>query len=100
MENHDTTKGIEWRPNDLITIDSDTQDQEWAVVNTIGISMSYAKGICDDDLMLGAVGYRRVNEVMPKYCFRFCLFVSKYANMVLARMIALSEGVVCWNPRS
>ncbi|XP_045534488.1 TBC1 domain family member 15 isoform X2 [Papilio machaon] len=32
----DSTKYIEWRPNDLITIDSDTQDQEWAVVNTIG----------------------------------------------------------------
>ncbi|CAB3238724.1 unnamed protein product [Arctia plantaginis] len=44
VENHDNSKSIEWRPNDLITIDSDTQDQEWAVVNTIGISMSYAKG--------------------------------------------------------
>ncbi|KAL4710678.1 hypothetical protein ACJJTC_003314 [Scirpophaga incertulas] len=30
------TKTIEWRPIDTITIDSDTQDQEWAVVNTIG----------------------------------------------------------------
>lgn len=34
--NGDGSKCIEWRPNDLITIDSDTQDQEWAVVNTIG----------------------------------------------------------------
>lgn len=34
--NPDGSKGIEWRPNDLITIESDTQDQEWAVVNTIG----------------------------------------------------------------
>lgn len=25
---------LEWKPND-ITIDSDIQDQEWAVVNTI-----------------------------------------------------------------
>lgn len=32
------SKCIEWRPLDLITIDSDTQDQEWAVVNTIGNS--------------------------------------------------------------
>ncbi|XP_021194321.3 TBC1 domain family member 15 isoform X2 [Helicoverpa armigera] len=44
VQNQDNTKCIEWRPNDLITIDSDTQDQEWAVVNTIGITMSYAKG--------------------------------------------------------
>ncbi|CAH0581583.1 unnamed protein product [Chrysodeixis includens] len=36
VQNPDGTKSIEWRPNDLITIDSDTQDQEWAVVNTIG----------------------------------------------------------------
>lgn len=36
VQNQDSTKCIEWRPNDLITIDSDTQDQEWAVVNTIG----------------------------------------------------------------
>ncbi|CAH2077013.1 unnamed protein product, partial [Iphiclides podalirius] len=36
VQNADGTKCIEWRPNDLITIDSDTQDQEWAVVNTIG----------------------------------------------------------------
>ncbi|KAJ8721258.1 hypothetical protein PYW07_002033 [Mythimna separata] len=36
VQNHDSSKYIEWRPNDLITIDSDTQDQEWAVVNTIG----------------------------------------------------------------
>ncbi|CAH0750484.1 unnamed protein product [Diatraea saccharalis] len=36
VQNVDNTKCIEWRPNDLITIDSDTQDQEWAVVNTIG----------------------------------------------------------------
>lgn len=36
VQNGDGTKCIEWRPNDLITIDSDTQDQEWAVVNTIG----------------------------------------------------------------
>ncbi|CAK1540745.1 unnamed protein product [Leptosia nina] len=36
VQNPDSTKCIEWRPNDLITIDSDTQDQEWAVVNTIG----------------------------------------------------------------
>ncbi|XP_047530013.1 TBC1 domain family member 15 isoform X2 [Vanessa atalanta] len=36
VQNSDATKCIEWRPNDLITIDSDTQDQEWAVVNTIG----------------------------------------------------------------
>lgn len=36
VQNPDNTKCIEWRPNDLITIDSDTQDQEWAVVNTIG----------------------------------------------------------------
>ncbi|XP_046962059.1 TBC1 domain family member 15 isoform X2 [Vanessa cardui] len=36
VQNSDGTKCIEWRPNDLITIDSDTQDQEWAVVNTIG----------------------------------------------------------------
>ncbi|RVE54720.1 hypothetical protein evm_000487 [Chilo suppressalis] len=36
VQNGDNTKCIEWRPNDLITIDSDTQDQEWAVVNTIG----------------------------------------------------------------
>ncbi|CAG4999604.1 unnamed protein product [Parnassius apollo] len=35
VQNPDGTKCIEWRPNDLITIDSDTQDQEWAVVNTI-----------------------------------------------------------------
>ncbi|CAH0406795.1 unnamed protein product [Chilo suppressalis] len=35
VQNGDNTKCIEWRPNDLITIDSDTQDQEWAVVNTI-----------------------------------------------------------------
>ncbi|XP_063618793.1 TBC1 domain family member 15 isoform X2 [Cydia splendana] len=34
--NPNGSKCIEWRPNDLITIDSDTQDQEWAVVNTIG----------------------------------------------------------------
>lgn len=44
VQNQDSSKCIEWRPNDLITIDSDTQDQEWAVVNTIGITMSYAKG--------------------------------------------------------
>ncbi|KAJ2950282.1 hypothetical protein O0L34_g11645 [Tuta absoluta] len=36
MQNSDSSKCIEWRPLDLITIDSDTQDQEWAVVNTIG----------------------------------------------------------------
>lgn len=36
VQNQDSSKCIEWRPNDLITIDSDTQDQEWAVVNTIG----------------------------------------------------------------
>lgn len=36
VQNADATKSVEWRPNDLITIDSDTQDQEWAVVNTIG----------------------------------------------------------------
>nr|XP_032514968.1 TBC1 domain family member 15 isoform X1 [Danaus plexippus plexippus]XP_032514969.1 TBC1 domain family member 15 isoform X2 [Danaus plexippus plexippus] len=36
VQNMDGSKCIEWRPNDLITIDSDTQDQEWAVVNTIG----------------------------------------------------------------
>ncbi|KAI5633910.1 rab-GTPase-TBC domain-containing protein [Phthorimaea operculella] len=36
VQNSDNTKCIEWRPLDLITIDSDTQDQEWAVVNTIG----------------------------------------------------------------
>ncbi|XP_012548676.1 TBC1 domain family member 15 isoform X1 [Bombyx mandarina] len=36
VQNADGTKCIEWRPNDLITIDSDTQDQEWAVVNTVG----------------------------------------------------------------
>ncbi|XP_013180346.1 PREDICTED: TBC1 domain family member 15 isoform X2 [Papilio xuthus] len=36
VQNADSTKCVEWRPNDLITIDSDTQDQEWAVVNTIG----------------------------------------------------------------
>ncbi|XP_039751196.1 TBC1 domain family member 15 isoform X3 [Pararge aegeria] len=36
VQNTDSSKCIEWRPNDLITIDSDTQDQEWAVVNTIG----------------------------------------------------------------
>ncbi|XP_075974891.1 TBC1 domain family member 15/17 [Anticarsia gemmatalis] len=36
VQNQDGSKTIEWRPNDLITIDSDTQDQEWAVVNTIG----------------------------------------------------------------
>ncbi|XP_026732449.1 TBC1 domain family member 15 isoform X6 [Trichoplusia ni] len=36
VQNPDQTKSIEWRPNDLITIDSDAQDQEWAVVNTIG----------------------------------------------------------------
>ncbi|XP_022814347.1 TBC1 domain family member 15 isoform X1 [Spodoptera litura] len=36
VQNQDNSKTIEWRPNDLITIDSDTQDQEWAVVNTIG----------------------------------------------------------------
>ncbi|XP_068632410.1 TBC1 domain family member 15 isoform X2 [Battus philenor] len=36
VQNPDATKCIEWRPIDLITIDSDTQDQEWAVVNTIG----------------------------------------------------------------
>ncbi|XP_045494745.1 TBC1 domain family member 15 isoform X2 [Colias croceus] len=36
VQNGDGTKCIEWRPNDLITIDSDTQDQEWAVVHTIG----------------------------------------------------------------
>lgn len=36
VQNADDTKVIEWRPNDLITIDSDIQDQEWAVVNTIG----------------------------------------------------------------
>ncbi|XP_050561989.1 TBC1 domain family member 15 isoform X3 [Spodoptera frugiperda] len=44
VQNQDNSKTIEWRPNDLITIDSDTQDQEWAVVNTIGITMSFAKG--------------------------------------------------------
>ncbi|XP_026732448.1 TBC1 domain family member 15 isoform X5 [Trichoplusia ni] len=44
VQNPDQTKSIEWRPNDLITIDSDAQDQEWAVVNTIGITMSFAKG--------------------------------------------------------
>ncbi|CAH0702228.1 unnamed protein product [Spodoptera exigua] len=44
VQNQDSSKCIEWRPNDLITIDSDTQDQEWAVVNTIGITMSFAKG--------------------------------------------------------
>ncbi|XP_026314752.1 TBC1 domain family member 15 isoform X2 [Hyposmocoma kahamanoa] len=37
VQNGDGSKCIEWRPNDLITIDSDTQDQEWAVVNTIEI---------------------------------------------------------------
>lgn len=26
---------IEWKPNDNLTIDSDIQDQEWAVVNTV-----------------------------------------------------------------
>ncbi|XP_041987896.1 TBC1 domain family member 15 isoform X2 [Aricia agestis] len=36
VQNSDDTKAVEWRPNDLITIDSDIQDQEWAVVNTIG----------------------------------------------------------------
>ncbi|XP_072939281.1 TBC1 domain family member 15 isoform X2 [Epargyreus clarus] len=36
VQNPDGSKCIEWRPNDLITIDSDTQDHEWAVVNTIG----------------------------------------------------------------
>ncbi|XP_049868307.1 TBC1 domain family member 15 isoform X4 [Pectinophora gossypiella] len=36
VQNPDNSKCIEWRPLDLITIDSDTQDQEWAVVNTIG----------------------------------------------------------------
>ncbi|XP_013149195.1 PREDICTED: TBC1 domain family member 15 [Papilio polytes] len=36
VQNADASKCVEWRPNDLITIDSDTQDQEWAVVNTIG----------------------------------------------------------------
>ncbi|XP_037298077.1 TBC1 domain family member 15 isoform X3 [Manduca sexta] len=36
VQNADGTKCVEWRPNDLITIDSDTQDQEWAVVNTVG----------------------------------------------------------------
>lgn len=36
VQNADGTKCIEWRPNDLITIESDTQDHEWAVVNTIG----------------------------------------------------------------
>ncbi|CAH1646457.1 unnamed protein product [Spodoptera littoralis] len=44
VQNQDNSKTIEWRPNDLITIDSDTQDHEWAVVNTIGITMSFAKG--------------------------------------------------------
>ncbi|KAM3963677.1 TBC1 domain family member 15/17 isoform 2-T2 [Aphomia sociella] len=34
VQNTDGTKYIEWRPNDLITIDS-TQDQDWALVNTI-----------------------------------------------------------------
>ncbi|GBP74650.1 hypothetical protein EVAR_51575_1, partial [Eumeta japonica] len=28
-------KYVEWRPNDTIMIDSETPDQEWAVVNTI-----------------------------------------------------------------
>ncbi|VVC88126.1 unnamed protein product [Leptidea sinapis] len=36
VQNVDGGKCIEWRPNDLITIDSDSQDQEWAVVHTIG----------------------------------------------------------------
>lgn len=36
VENPNGTKSIEWRPNDLITVDTDGQDQEWAVVNTIG----------------------------------------------------------------
>ncbi|XP_059055502.1 TBC1 domain family member 15 isoform X2 [Achroia grisella] len=34
VQNPDASKSIEWRPNDLITIDS-TQDQDWALVNTI-----------------------------------------------------------------
>lgn len=32
--NSNQTRFIEWKPND-ITIDSDMQDQEWAVVNTV-----------------------------------------------------------------
>lgn len=32
--NSNSTRFIEWKPND-ITIDSDIQDQEWAVVNTV-----------------------------------------------------------------
>ncbi|XP_073949842.1 TBC1 domain family member 15/17 [Choristoneura fumiferana] len=43
MLNPRGNKVIEWRPNDLITIDSDTQDQEWAVVNTIG-KISFIRG--------------------------------------------------------
>lgn len=32
--NSNQTRCIEWKPND-ITVDSDVQDQEWAVVNTV-----------------------------------------------------------------
>lgn len=35
VEEPNNVKCIEWRPNDLITIESDTQDQDWAVVNTV-----------------------------------------------------------------
>ncbi|KAK9731846.1 Rab-GTPase-TBC domain [Popillia japonica] len=34
-ENEYSTIFIEWKPNENLTIDSDIQDQEWAVVNTV-----------------------------------------------------------------
>ncbi|XP_034827199.1 TBC1 domain family member 15 isoform X1 [Maniola hyperantus] len=49
VQNTDSSKCIEWRPNDLITIDTDTQDQEWAVVNTIGRRQRTLSGTMTSD---------------------------------------------------
>ncbi|KAG7306117.1 hypothetical protein JYU34_008700 [Plutella xylostella] len=51
VETPERTKCIEWRPLDLITIDSDTQDQEWAVVNTIGRRQRTLSGNLTSDYM-------------------------------------------------
>ncbi|XP_052739667.1 TBC1 domain family member 15 isoform X1 [Bicyclus anynana] len=72
VQNVDSSKCIEWRPNDLITIDSDTQDQEWAVVNTIGRRQRTLSGNMTSDYAAARARIIRIqlNELKTFKCSR------------------------------
>lgn len=91
--NSNQTRFVEWKPND-ITIDSDVQDQEWAVVNTVERRTRTLSGSSPPDGLLRRIVRVNMREIKSfrvtrnsqKLCFNdgsrrpICTFIFQHGN--------------------